>query len=112
MLREKASSLKLKKSFLLETTFYTVPVINARVYVTLKESVLDPQGQAVNTALHHMGYQDVQDVRIGKYIELKLQAASPEKARQEVDEMGRNLLSNPVIESFRFDLLNEEGQIL
>ena len=93
-------------------SIYTVPVINARVYVTLKESVLDPQGQAVNTALHHMGYESVANVRIGKYIELKLDADSPESARAQVDEMSKKLLSNPVIETFRFDLVNEEGQTI
>ncbi len=91
---------------------YTVPVINARVYVTLKESVLDPQGQAVNTALHHMGYESVQDVRIGKYIELKLNADSTDQARSQVDEMSKKLLSNPVIESFRFDLIDSNGAVL
>ncbi len=91
---------------------YTVPVINARVYVTLKESVLDPQGQAVNTALHHMGYESVQDVRIGKYIELKLNADSTDQARSQVDEMSKKLLSNPVIESFRFDLIDSNGTVL
>ena len=87
-------------------------MINARVYVTLKESVLDPQGQAVNTALHHMGYESVQDVRIGKYIELKLDASSADQARNQVDEMSKKLLSNPVIESFRFDLIDSDGKVL
>jgi phosphoribosylformylglycinamidine synthase PurS subunit len=87
-------------------------VIQARVYVTLKESVLDPQGQAVNTALHHMGYEAVQDVRIGKFIELKLNANSTEEAHSQVDEMSKKLLSNPVIESFRFELLDEAGTAL
>ncbi|MEQ8353476.1 MAG: phosphoribosylformylglycinamidine synthase subunit PurS [Leptospiraceae bacterium] len=87
-------------------------MINARVYVTLKESVLDPQGQAVNTALHHMGYESVQDVRIGKYIELKLDAPSVDQARAQVDEMSQKLLSNPVIESFRFELLDSSGSVL
>ena len=86
-------------------------MINARVYVTLKESVLDPQGQAVNTALHHMGYDSVQDVRIGKYIELKLNAQNPDQARSQVDEMSKKLLSNPVIESFRLDLIDEDGKL-
>jgi phosphoribosylformylglycinamidine synthase len=77
----------------------------ARVYVTLKRGVLDPQGSAVNRALHAMGYGEVQDVRLGKYIELALDEAAPEAdERRRLEEMCRRLLANTVIEDFRIEL--------
>ena len=75
-----------------------------RVYVTLKRGVLDPQGSAVGRALRTMGYDEVEDVRLGKYIELTLRdGETPEKARQRLDEMCRKLLANTVIEDFRLE---------
>lgn len=76
----------------------------ARIYVQLKESVLDPQGQAVTGALHHMGNSEVKDVRIGKYIELRLEASSKDEAEKKVQGYCDTLLANTVIETFRFDL--------
>lgn len=76
----------------------------ARIYIQLKESVLDPQGQAVTGALHHMGFSEVKDVRIGKYIELKLESTSQEDAKKKVQGYCTTLLANAVIETFRFDL--------
>jgi phosphoribosylformylglycinamidine synthase len=76
----------------------------ARIYIQLKESVLDPQGQAVTGALHHMGNNEVKDVRIGKYIELRLDTASKEEAEKKVQGYCETLLANAVIETFRFDL--------
>lgn len=76
----------------------------ARVYVTLKESVLDPQGQAVLGALHHMNHEDVTDVRVGKYIEVKLNAETKDAADREINEICDGLLANPVIETYRFDI--------
>lgn len=82
--------------------------MKARVYVTLKRGVLDPQGQAVAHALGRLGFAEVQEVRIGKMIELDLaDAAAPADAAQDprarLSEMCRGLLSNPVIEDFRIE---------
>ena len=76
----------------------------ARIFVQLKESVLDPQGQAVTQALHHMNYTEVEDVRIGKYIELRLQAKDEAQARDSVKQYCDTLLSNPVIETYDFEI--------
>ena len=76
----------------------------ARVVVTLKPVVNDPQGLAVTDGLHNLGYAGVESTRVGKYIEVRLRAADEATARAQVDEMCRRLLSNPVIESYRFDL--------
>jgi phosphoribosylformylglycinamidine synthase len=75
-----------------------------RVYVTLKRGVLDPQGSAVGRALRTMGYDEVEDVRLGKYIELTLRDGEKAgDARQRLDEMCRKLLANTVIEDYRFE---------
>jgi len=75
----------------------------ARVYVTLKKSVFDPQGKTIQDALRSMGYSDVEDVRQGKYFELAL-AGSLDAARARIEEIARRVLSNPVIESFRVEV--------
>lgn len=77
---------------------------HARIYVTLRPSVLDPAGTAVQAGLKHMGYDNVEQVRIGKYIEVKLQAADEAAVRQQLDVMCDQLLSNPVIENYCFEL--------
>ena len=75
----------------------------ARVYVTLKKSVFDPQGKAIHDALRSMGYSQVEDVRQGKYFEVAL-GGSVAEARARAEEIGRKVLSNPVIESFRVEV--------
>ena len=77
----------------------------ARIYVTLRPSVLDPAGVAVESGLKQLGYDGVEQVRIGKYIELMLCAANEDTARQELDRICDQLLANPVIENYRFDLV-------
>jgi phosphoribosylformylglycinamidine synthase PurS subunit len=79
--------------------------MKARVYVTLKPSVFDPQGSVVSEALHTLGYADVQDVRQGKYFELELDASDRDAAQVRVAEMAARLLANPVIESYRVEVL-------
>ncbi len=69
----------------------------ANIYVTLRPSVLDPAGTAVQSGLSHMGYNNVEQVRIGKYIELTLSAADEKKAQAQVEQMCAQLLANPVI---------------
>ncbi len=76
----------------------------AHIYVTLRPSVLDPAGTAVRSGLEHMGYDNVEQVRIGKYIELTLTATSEATAREQLDLICDRLLANPVIENYRFDL--------
>ena len=77
----------------------------ARVFVTLKKGVLDPQGSAVNRALHAMGYGEVSDVRLGKYIEVTIdEKASQAEEKARLEEMCRKLLANTVIEDYRIEL--------
>ncbi|WP_019414180.1 phosphoribosylformylglycinamidine synthase subunit PurS [Paenisporosarcina sp. TG20] len=74
-----------------------------KIYVTLRESVLDPQGSAVMGALHTMGYNQVEDVRIGKYLELQVDD-SDRPLDEIVKEMCEKLLTNTVIEDYRYDV--------
>ena len=78
--------------------------MRARVFVTLKPSVFDPQGTTVAEALHTLGYATVRDVRQGKYFELDIDAANPDEARRLASEAADKLLSNPVIESYRIEV--------
>ncbi|MFD2045192.1 phosphoribosylformylglycinamidine synthase subunit PurS [Ornithinibacillus salinisoli] len=72
------------------------------VFITLKQGVLDPQGKAIQTSLHSLGYQEVQEARVGKYMELQVEDGPDLEAR--VKEMCDKLLANPVIEDYRFDV--------
>jgi phosphoribosylformylglycinamidine synthase len=74
------------------------------VFVTLKPSVFDPQGNTITEALHQMGYPSVGDVRQGKYFELDVEASSAEQARALASEVAHKLLANPVIESYRIEI--------
>jgi phosphoribosylformylglycinamidine synthase PurS subunit len=78
--------------------------MKALVYVTLKQGVLDPQGQAVARTLVRLGYDEVQSVRIGKYVEIELGGADPAAARARVEEMCRRLVANTVIEDYRIEV--------
>ncbi len=78
--------------------------MKAYVYVTLKKTVLDPQGKTIHAALNKMGHKAVADVRQGKYFELDLNASSESDARAEVERIAREVLTNPVIEEFRYEL--------
>ena len=78
--------------------------MKARVFVTLKPSVFDPQGRTIVEALHSMGYGGVGDVRQGKYFELDVDAPSADAARTMVSEVADKLLANPVIESYRIEI--------
>ena len=75
------------------------------MYVTLKPSVFDPQGRVVADALQTLGYDDVRDVRQGKFFEVELEAADRDVAEARVAEMAAKLLANPVIESYRVEVL-------
>ena len=75
----------------------------ARIYVTLKKSILDPQGRTVERSLHHAGFSSVQNVRVGKFIELELSGERAEVNAQ-LEAMTQGILSNPIMESVRFEL--------
>jgi phosphoribosylformylglycinamidine synthase PurS subunit len=79
--------------------------VQARVYVTLKRGVLDPQGKAVARSLKAMGFEEAEDVRLGKYIEITLGETDPARARTRLEEMCRRLLANTVIEDYRVEIV-------
>jgi phosphoribosylformylglycinamidine synthase len=78
--------------------------MKARVFVTLKPSVFDPQGQTIADALHSLGYRNVGDVRQGKFFELDVAAGTVDQARQLASEVADKVLANPVIESYRVEV--------
>jgi phosphoribosylformylglycinamidine synthase PurS subunit len=79
-------------------------IVKAKIHVTLKNGVLDPQGKAVGHALGSLGFDGVQEVRQGKYIELDLEETDFDKARNNVDSMCRQLLANTVIENYDIEI--------
>ena len=83
--------------------------VRARVYVTPKRGILDPQGKAVQQGLHALGFGEVADVRVGKFLEMRLKDVSPTVAGQRVQAMCDRLLANKVIEDYRVEL-DEEGR--
>ena len=85
--------------------------MKARVFVTLKPSVFDPQGHTIAEALHSLGYGSVGDVRQGKYFELDLDVASAAEAERLAAEVADRVLANPVIESFRVELADHRGGV-
>jgi len=82
----------------------------AKVVVTLKPSILDPQGVAVRTGLLSMGYSDVDSVRLGKFIEVRLKADDKAAARAMVDEISKKLLANLVMERYEFTVAEEVAE--
>ncbi|HVM46862.1 MAG TPA: phosphoribosylformylglycinamidine synthase subunit PurS [Candidatus Acidoferrum sp.] len=78
--------------------------MKAKIIITPKKAVLDPQGKTVQSALAHIGYTGIRDVRVGKYLEIELDGANPDAARKQIDEACHRILSNPVIEDYRFEL--------
>jgi len=79
-------------------------VFLARVYVTLKPTVNDPQGLTIKGALHSLGFAEIESVRAGKYMELRLEVKDKKAAEIQVGEMCSKLLANPVIEEYRFEI--------
>ncbi len=79
-------------------------VFNAKITVTLRKSILDPQGKAVHHALESLHMQDIEDVRIGKYIEMRVNSPSRKEAERLTREACAKLLANPVMEDFSFTL--------
>lgn len=78
--------------------------MRAKIYITLKSGVLDPQGKATQSALKHLGFESVSGVRQGKLIEMDLVEADRSKATTQIDSMCKQLLANSVIENYSFDL--------
>jgi phosphoribosylformylglycinamidine synthase PurS subunit len=78
--------------------------MKAKIIITPKKAVLDPQGKTVQNALEHMGYQGVQAVHVGKYLEIELAGSDAEGARKSLDEACHKFLSNPVIEDYRLEV--------
>lgn len=83
-------------------------MMKAKVYVTTKQDVIDPQGKATEGALQKLGFAEVEKVRIGKYIELELNTNNREEAEQRVKDMCEKLLVNTVVEDYRIELIEEE----
>ncbi len=81
----------------------------ARVYVTLKPTVNDPQGLTIRGGLHSLGFDSVEGVRAGKYLEIRVDGHERAEAEAQVTEMCRKLLANPVIEDFRFEIEEAGG---
>lgn len=79
--------------------------MKAKVFVTLKPSVLDPQGKAIHHSIETLGFGNISDVRQGKYFEIALNGSSDEEsARQEIEKMAKDVLANPVIEDYRVEI--------
>jgi len=80
-------------------------MIVAKVQVTLKNGILDPQGKTVHHALGNLGIADISDVRVGKYIQLKFDGLSVQQAQEQAEEACKKLLSNPVIEDYQIEMV-------
>ncbi|MAQ43845.1 MAG: phosphoribosylformylglycinamidine synthase [Candidatus Marinimicrobia bacterium] len=78
--------------------------MKAKIYISYKEGILDPQGKTVGSALDSMGIDGIEDVRIGKYIELSLKKTSKQEAKAITEESCRKLLANPNTETFKFEI--------
>lgn len=82
--------------------------MKAIVRVRLKTGILDPQGKAVNNALHHLGYNEIQDVRIGKLIELSIDNDSDRDIQSRLQEASHKLLANPIIEEYEIEIIEDK----
>ena len=80
----------------------------AKIYVTLKPTVNDPQGLTVKGGLHNLGFDGVHSVRVGKFIEIRLDETDNSRADEQIRQMCDKLLANPIIENFRFELAEEK----
>ena len=81
--------------------------MRVKILISLKQGVLDPQGKAVERSLHSLGYEEVRDVRVGKFLELEMEGASRVAAEARIREMCDKLLANPVIEDYRFEMQDD-----
>lgn len=79
-------------------------MLEVEIFVSLKKTVADPQGLAVKHALESLGYSEVKDVRVGKFIQLKLDLEDKKTAQEKIEQMCKKLLANPIIEDFTFNI--------
>ncbi|WP_010623640.1 phosphoribosylformylglycinamidine synthase subunit PurS [Companilactobacillus versmoldensis] len=79
-----------------------------KVYVTYKKSILDPQGEAITNAIHGMGFQDVNEVRMGKYFEISVDESS-NTLKEDIEKICDNLLANPNMETYRYEFVDSEA---
>ena len=82
--------------------------MRVKIFISLKQGVLDPQGKAIERSLHTLGYGEVHDARVGKFLELEIDARSRAEVESRIREMCDKLLANTVIEDYRFDISNED----
>lgn len=80
--------------------------MKAHVWVMPKSTVLDPQGQTIHNALSSLGYSQIKNVRQGKFFVLELNGASQDEAKQQIEKIAREILTNPVIEEFRYEIVS------
>ena len=80
--------------------------MKAKIIITPKKAVLDPQGKTVRNALTQMGYAGIKDVRVGKFLEIDLDGTDRETARRQLDEAAHKFLSNPVIEDYKLEIVD------
>jgi phosphoribosylformylglycinamidine synthase subunit PurS len=85
-------------------------MFTAKIKVTLRKTILDPQGKTVEHSLHSLGYNQISDTRIGKYIEMKVDVNSKEEANVIVEESCKRLLSNPVMEDYEFEIIQNGAE--
>jgi len=83
--------------------------MKARVTISLKDGILDPQGKAVEHSLHSLGFTSVSRVRVGRYIELELKEEDTFHAEKKVEEMCKKLLGNPVTENYQIQIISDKG---
>jgi len=82
-------------------------MLKAQIYILLKRTVADPQGLTVKRALESLGYRDLADVRMGKLVIIKLNSKDKKRAQQQIDQMCKKLLANPIIEDYHFKIKEE-----
>jgi phosphoribosylformylglycinamidine synthase len=82
----------------------------AKIKVTLRKSILDPQGKAVEHSMQSLGFKDIKDTRIGKFIELKIDASSEAEAKKITDQACKKILANPVMEDYKFEIVSLNGK--
>ncbi|MEW6685389.1 MAG: phosphoribosylformylglycinamidine synthase subunit PurS [Candidatus Edwardsbacteria bacterium] len=78
----------------------------ANIYITLKEGVFDPQGTIIKHSLETLGFKEVSEVRMGKFVRLRLNHQNKEEAKKEVEQICKKVLTNPVIETYRFEIID------
>ena len=78
--------------------------LQAKIYIRMKKGLLDPQGKTIGGALNSLGFSEVQEVKVGKLIEIKLKAKNKEEAGKKIEQMSKKLLANPVIEIFNYEI--------